>query len=107
MYEIVFGSDALAMSVRKGPAMMQLTRTLGPKACANASVSALRPAFAAAYGVSSGVGRIAAMLLTLMIDPPSPAAMRVPTLAIRRNGPLRLTPSTLSHSASLTSASDG
>ena len=48
MYCTIFGSHALEMSVRNGPAMMQFTRTFGPNACANASVSAFRPAFAAA-----------------------------------------------------------
>ena len=43
-------SHALAISVRKGPGMMQFTRTFGAKACANPAVIAFRPAFAAAYG---------------------------------------------------------
>src|SRR5215470_2453992 len=100
------GCHALEMSVRNGPAWMQFTRTLGPKACAKAMVRAFRPALAAAYGVSTGVGRTAAMLLTLMIEPPAPAAIRVPTSAERRKGPFKLTLSTLSHSGSVTSTSD-
>src|SRR5207245_5953664 len=98
---------AFEMSVRNGPAIIQFTRTLGPYACAKAMVKALRPALAAPYGVSIGVGRTAAMLLMLMIEPPAPPAMRLPTSADNRNGPLRFTASTLSHSASLTSTSDG
>src|SRR5258705_51060 len=43
----------------------------------------------------------------LMIEPPRPSAMRVPISAERRKAPLRLTARTLSHSSSLTSASDG
>ena len=39
---------ALEASVQKGPAMMALTRTVGPNSSANALVSTLRPAFAAA-----------------------------------------------------------
>ena len=35
------------MSVRKGPAMMQFTRTVGPNALAKPSVRVLRPALAA------------------------------------------------------------
>ena len=57
----------------------------------------------AAYGRSSGAGRMAATLLTLMIEPPSPATMRAPTRAVSRKGPLRLTATTLSKSSSLTS----
>ena len=43
----VFGSHALEMSVRKGPAMIVLTRTVGPKALAKPSVSVFSPALAA------------------------------------------------------------
>ena len=43
----VSGAQALEMSVRKGPAWMQLTRTFSPKAKARDRVSELRPAFAA------------------------------------------------------------
>ena len=50
------------------------------------------------------MGRSAAVDDTLMIEPPSPSAMRVPTSAVRRKGPLRFTSSTLSYSASDTSA---
>ena len=53
----------------------------------------------------SDVGRTAPVLLTLMIDPPSPASIRSPTSAASRNGPLRLTSTTLSKSASVTSLS--
>ena len=43
-----------------------------------------------------------------MMDPPyGPAAIFVPTSAVRRNGPFRLTPNTLSHSSSLTDARSG
>jgi hypothetical protein len=38
-------------SVRNGPYWMALTRTVGASARAIASVRALRPAFAAAYGI--------------------------------------------------------
>ena len=41
-----------------------------------------------------------------MIDPPSPSAIRVPRSAVSRNGPLRLTPMTLSNSSSLTSVTE-
>jgi hypothetical protein len=40
-------SQAFEMSVRNGPAMMQFTRTVGPKALAKPSVRAFRPALAA------------------------------------------------------------
>ena len=42
------------------------------------------------------------MLLMLIIEPPSPAAIRVPISAVSRNAPLRFTPMTLSNSSSLT-----
>src|SRR2546427_576844 len=42
----------------------------------------------------------------LMIAPPSPAAMREPNKAERRNGPLRLTAITLSNSSSLVSSDE-
>ncbi len=35
-----------------------------------------------------------------MIEPPSPAAIRLPTVAISRNGPFRFTPIVLSNSSS-------
>ena len=41
-------SHALLMSVRKGPGISVLTRTVGPKARARPSVIALSPAFEAA-----------------------------------------------------------
>ena len=41
-------SHAFEMSVRNVPGTMQLTRTVGPNVCANASVIAFTPAFAAA-----------------------------------------------------------
>ena len=48
------------------------------------------------------------MLETLMMDPPyGPSAILVPTSAVSRNGPFRLTPSTLSHSSSLTEVRSG
>src|SRR3954453_10344872 len=43
-------SQALLMSVRNGPGINVLTRTVGPKASASPSVSALSPALAAEYG---------------------------------------------------------
>ena len=52
-------SHALEMEVRKGPGMIALTRTSGPNACARPTVIALTPAFAAAYGTMSLVGRTA------------------------------------------------
>src|SRR5262245_450506 len=70
------------MSVTKVPGMMQLTRTFGPKAWAKATVMALSPAFAAAYGTMSPLGRIEPTLLTLMIDPPG--ARRHPRADERR-----------------------
>jgi hypothetical protein len=53
----------------------------------------------------SPVGRTAPVLLTLMIEPPSLAAIRSPTKVDSRNGPFRLTANTLSHSSSETSES--
>ena len=53
----------------------------------------------------SRVGRTAPVLETLMIEPPPPATIRSPTSAASRNGPLRLTPITLSKSSSVTSLS--
>ena len=55
----------------------------------------------------SPVGRTAPVLEMLMIEPPSPAAMRSPMSADSRNGPLRFTPTTLSKSSSLTAESVG
>jgi hypothetical protein len=55
----------------------------------------------------SPVGRTAPVLEMLTIEPPSPAAMRSPTRAESRNGPLRFTPMTLSKSSSVTVESDG
>ena len=83
--------------------MIALTRTDGPNVCAKPTVRALRPAFAAAYGRIAGRGRTAPALEMLMIEPPVPAAIRVPTSAVSRNGPLRFTPMTLSNSSSETS----
>ena len=53
-----------------------------------------------------GVGCTAPTLQMLMIEPPPPAAIRVPTSALSRNGPLRLTASTLSNSSSLTESTE-
>ena len=86
---------------------MAFTLTLGAKARAKPTVMASSPALAAAYGMTSGVGRLAAPLLMLMIDPPFPCAMRLPMSAVRRKGPFRFTPSTLSHSSSLTASTLG
>jgi len=44
---------------------------------------------------------------TLMIEPPSPAAIRAPTRTASRKGPLKLTSTTLSKRASDTSIIDG
>ena len=55
----------------------------------------------------SGAGRMEPVVDTLMMDPPSPAAIRVPTSVVRRKGPLRLTPITLSHSSSVTAVRSG
>ena len=54
-------------------------------------VSALSAAFAPAYGPNRGCGISAPVDDTLMIEPPSPAAIRSPTRALSRNGPLKLT----------------
>src|SRR5438034_5100604 len=89
-------SQAFEMSVRNGPGWMQLTRTFGPNAWAKPTVMALMPALAAEYGIVFGVGRDADVLDTMMIEPPSPAAIRAPTTAVRRNGPFRFTSRTLS-----------
>ena len=82
--------------------MIALTRTRGPKAWARPTVMALTPALAAAYGTMSLVGRTAPVLETLMIDPPPASTIRSPTSEARRNGPLRLTATTLSNSSSVT-----
>jgi hypothetical protein len=42
------GSPALLISVKNGPGIRVLTRTVGPNACASPSVIALIPALAAA-----------------------------------------------------------
>ena len=98
-------SHVRAIVVRNGPGMIALTRTRGPNAWASPTVMAFTPAFAAAYGTMSRVGRTAPVLETLMIEPPRPSAIRSPTSAASRNGPFRLTPITLSKSSSLTSLS--
>ncbi len=87
--------------------MIPLERTVGPNDTAKPSVSAFSPALAAAYGRSPIVGCSAPMLLMLMIEPPSAACICSPTSAPRRNGPLRLTPMTLSKSSSPTALSRG
>ena len=48
-------------------------------------------------------GPYAAMLEMFTIEPPSPSNMRLPTSAVRRNGPLRLSPTVFSQSSSVTS----
>ena len=83
--------------------MIAFTRTDGPNVCAKPTVRALRPALAAAYGQDRRPRAHGARRCEmLMIEPPAPAAIRVPTSAVSRNGPLRLTPSTLSNSSSVT-----
>ena len=62
-----------------------------------------KPAFAAPYGMLSVWGRTAPRLDTLMIDPPSPSLMRVPTSAHSRKGPFRFTACTESYIFSVTS----
>ena len=52
-------------------------------------------------------GRIAAVDVTLMIAPPSPAAIREPKSADNLKGPLRFTPMILSKRSSLRSSADG
>src|SRR5262249_11162821 len=94
-------SHAFEMSVRNGPATMQFTRTFGPYANANERVIELSPAFAAPYGSDVGDGFNDAVLEILMIEPPSPFAMRLPTSADNRNGPLKLSPTTLSKRSSV------
>ena len=96
----------MLISVRKGPAINVLTRTVGPNAFASPSVNALSPALAAAYGSMSGAGRSDPVELTLMIDPPPAATIRSPTNADSRNGPLRLRFVTASNSFSLTDVSE-
>ena len=81
--------------------MTTLERTVGPNALASPSDMATRPALAAAYGTYPGRGLIAAVLEMLMIEPPSPLAIRVPTSAPSRNGPFRLTAIVLSNRSSL------
>src|SRR5689334_14908782 len=98
------GAQPLLMSVRNGPGRMALTRTLGAKASASPTVSALRPAFAHAYGSSPTLAVREAVVPILMIVPPSRAAMCVAASAASRNGPFRLTASVLSNSSSLTAS---
>src|SRR4029077_112117 len=102
-----FMSHPFDMSVRNGPATMQLTRTFGPYANANDRVIELSPAFAAPYGSDVGDGFSDAVLEMLMIEPPSPFAIRLPTSADRRNGPLKFSPTTLSNRSSEMSSSTG
>src|SRR5215831_9517514 len=92
-------SQALLMSVRKGPAMMLLTRTAGPYARARPIVSTSRPALAAAYGSAPDEGLTASTEEMLMIAPDPARAILAPISVPRRNGPLRLTANTLSYSA--------
>ena len=99
--------QALLISVRNEPGMMQLTRTCGPKVWANPMVIAFSPALAAVYGITSGVGWMAAMLEMLMIDERRPSVLPrsnilVPSTAESRKGPFRLRPMTESQSCSLT-----
>ena len=82
--------------------MTALTRTLGPSASANPTVSAFNPAFAAAYGRMSCVGRTPPIELMLTTEPPPASIIRAPTSDVSRNGPFRLTASVLSHSSSVT-----
>jgi len=90
------------MSVRNGPAINVFTRTAGPNALARPSVSALRPAFAAAYGSIVGSGRIEPLELMLTMRPPPSATIRSPTRTDNRNGPLRFRFITASNSFSVT-----
>src|SRR5882757_2179556 len=99
-------SHALLTSVRNGPGINVLTRTVGPNARASPSVNALSPALAAEYGSCSGLGRRDPLELTLMIDPPPSATIRSPTRVDNRNGPLRLRLTTASNSFSVTALSD-
>ena len=93
------------MSVRNGPGISVLTRTVGPNAKASPSVMAFRPAFDAAYGMNDGCGRSEPWVLTLMIEPPPAATIRSPISADNRKGPLRLRLTTASNSSSVTSVS--
>ena len=92
---------------KNGPGVMQFTRTLGANAFANEMVRLFNPALAVPYGTSVGLGRREAVLDTIMMLPPLPLAILVPTTLERRNGPLRLTAMTLSYKSSVCSASDG
>ena len=49
-----------------------------------------------AYGRSSAPGRSDPAVVTLMMEPPSPSAMRDPTSTLTRNGPRAFTVWTLS-----------
>src|SRR5262249_59488313 len=80
-------SQALLMSVRNGPGINVLTRTVGPKASANPSVSALSAALAAEYGSCSGRGRRDPLDLPLMMGPPPAAPIRSPQTAANRTRP--------------------
>ena len=90
------GDQASVMSVSKAPGSTRLARTFGAQAPARPSVIAFKPALAIAYGRSDHSGRHDPAVETLMIEPPSPSAMRVPMSAHSRNGPLALTACTLS-----------
>src|SRR5262245_42646865 len=100
-------SHAFEMSVKKGPATMQLTRTFGPYANANERVIALRPAFAAPYGSDVRLGFIDAVLLTLISEQPSRSAILLAISTDNRNGPFRFRLTTLSKRSSVTWSSDG
>lgn len=95
------------MSVRNGPAEIVLTRTAGPYSRAKTVARALRAALAPAYGPKRGWGIRAPEEETLMIEPPPASAIRCPISDASRNGPLKLTPITLSKSSSLVSAEEG
>ena len=91
------------MSVRNGPAEIVLTRTFGPYSRANDTVIALSAAFAEPYGTTCGNAMRPPDEETLMMAPPSAAAMRCATWLASRNGPLKLRPTILSNRSSLTS----
>src|SRR5207237_10068253 len=83
-------------SVSNAPGKIAFTRTFGANASARPTVSAFKPALAHVYGSSRHDGMSEPTVPTLVIEPPSPSYIRVPTRAPSRKGPLRVTPCTLS-----------
>src|SRR6516225_9948790 len=96
MRAFISGGHPLVRSVSFALGRTRFARTLGAHVPAKPSVSALSAALAMAYGRSIALGRHDPTEETLMIDPPSPFAIRSPTRTLRRNGPRAFVAWTLS-----------